>query len=44
MASAPRRGSITVMAWVIGPAETRAGTVELKVPKLQKGSYFPVPK
>ena len=23
--------------------ETRAGTVELRVPKLRKGSYFPTP-
>jgi transposase-like protein len=23
------------------PAETRAGTVELRIPKLRKGSYFP---
>jgi transposase-like protein len=26
---------------VIGTGETRAGTVELRIPKLRKGSYFP---
>ena len=29
------------MATVIGLWETRAGTVELRIPKLRKGSYFP---
>jgi transposase-like protein len=28
-------------AEVTPPAETRAGTVELRIPKLRKGSYFP---
>ena len=26
---------------MIAPGETRAGTVELRIPKLRKGSYFP---
>jgi transposase-like protein len=31
--------SVTATATVTG--ETRAGTVELRIPKLRKGSYFP---
>ena len=33
--------SITQTCKVTPPAETRAGTVELRIPKLRKGSYFP---
>ena len=40
-ASGPPSGSSSATATATGTFETRAGTVELRIPKLRKGSYFP---
>ena len=41
MASGRPRGSSSATAIATGTFETRAGAVELRIPKLRKGSYFP---
>ncbi len=41
MASGRRSGLTSATATALGPGGTRAGTVDLKIPKLRKGSYFP---
>jgi putative transposase len=42
MASAVQIGSTSATAIATGYGKTRAGTVDLRIPKLRKGSYFPV--
>ena len=42
MASAARSGSTSATATGTGCGRHAAGTVELRIPKLRKGSYFPV--
>ena len=41
MARRTRIGWSSATATAIATWETRAGTVELRIPKLRKGSYFP---
>ena len=41
MASGRPTGSSSATATATGTFETRAGAVELRIPKLRKGSYFP---
>ena len=41
MARRPQPGWRSVTAYRDRDWETRAGTVELHIPKLRKGSYFP---
>ena len=43
-ASGPPTGSPKRNAIATGTFETRAGLVELRIPKLRKGSYFPRPR